>query len=223
MLTLLEPPQVSLQLHGYVGEGLSGFQNCALMLSCGRGETIYHEADAARHLYRVMSGMVRLCRHTADGHRRIAEFALPGDLFGAFHGQHQDYTAEAVCDTRLVAYPGQHADGKAGQQLHVTGRPAHLLTTQQHGFAMASRSPRVRMAAFLLRLAERSGAVETGHLDLAMERQDIADHLGLTLDVVYRTLHHLALARIILIGGPHRVLLHNVEALCELAEGGATQ
>ncbi|MBS0471285.1 MAG: cyclic nucleotide-binding domain-containing protein [Proteobacteria bacterium] len=223
MLTLLEPPQAALRLHGSAGESLSGFQDYALMLSCARGEAVYHEADAAHHLYRVLSGMVRLCRHTADGHRRIAEFALPGDLFGALHGQRQDYTAEAVCNSRLVAYPRQHANGLAGHQLHMTGSAVHLLTTQQHGFAMASRSARVRMAAFLLRLAERSGAVETGHLDLAMERQDIADHLGLTLEAVYRTLHLLALARIILIGGPHRILLQNVEALCELAEGGATQ
>jgi CRP-like cAMP-binding protein len=76
-----------------------------------------------------------------------------------------------------------------------------------------------RVAEFLLRLAECSGAIETGRLDLAMNRQDIADRLGLSVDAVCRALHMLAAARNIVIVGQQRIVLRNIEMLCELADG----
>ena len=45
-----------------------------------RNETIFNEGDYAGHAYKVISGMVRLCKHTQDGRRQIADFLLEGNF-----------------------------------------------------------------------------------------------------------------------------------------------
>src|SRR5437868_937101 len=47
-----------------------------------RNEVIFAEGDAATTIFRIVDGTVRLCRHTIDGRRHIAEFLMAGDIFG---------------------------------------------------------------------------------------------------------------------------------------------
>ena len=42
----------------------------------GKNETIFSEGEHAGHAYKIVSGMVRLCKHTQDGRRQIADFLL---------------------------------------------------------------------------------------------------------------------------------------------------
>ena len=45
-----------------------------------RGETIFNEGDHAKFAYKVLNGVVRLCKHLSDGRRQIAQFLLPGQV-----------------------------------------------------------------------------------------------------------------------------------------------
>jgi CRP-like cAMP-binding protein len=191
-----------------------------------RNEPLFHEGDSAHHILQIVSGTVRLCRHTPDGRRHIAEFALGGDLCGVFGGAEQSFTAEAVTDVVVIAYPRVQFDRLAERDPRFRANifshmSTHLLSVQMHTFVLGCRSAKERLASFLLRLAERTGAINTGRLDLAMGRQDIADHLGLTIETICRAITALKNEHVLAVPSAHQMILRNVEALCEIAEGTA--
>jgi CRP/FNR family transcriptional regulator/CRP/FNR family nitrogen fixation transcriptional regulator len=61
--------------------------------------------------------------------------------------------------------------------------------SEDHALILARQGATERVAAFLLDYADRVGAADV--LDLPMTRQDMADHLGLTIHTVSRTLSQL--------------------------------
>jgi CRP/FNR family nitrogen fixation transcriptional regulator len=203
---------------------LSVLNTFAANLKFVRNETVFQDGDRAHFIYRIVSGTIRLCRHTPDGRRHIAEFALPGDLFGVFGGTSQAFTAEAVGDAVLVAYPRAQFDRlserdprfRANILVHLS---THLMTAQLHTFWLGCQNAKERLASFLLRHAERTGAIDTGKLDLSMGRQDIADHLGLTIETICRAVTQLKNDGAIAVPNNHQIVLRNVEALYELADG----
>ena len=196
-------------------------------LRFSRNETVFQEGDRAQNIYRIVSGTIRLCRHTPDGRRHIAEFALPGDLFGVFGDAEQAFTAEAVTNVTLIAYPRAQFDRHSERDPRFRANilrhlSTTLMTAQLHTFILSCQSAKERLASFILRLADRTGAMETRRLDLTMGRQDVADHLGLTIETICRAVTALKNDKLITVPSTHQLVLRNVEALCELADGSAT-
>ena len=191
-----------------------------------RNETIVQEGDPAHHVFQLVSGTVRQCRHTPDGRRHISDFALPGDLFGVFADAVQAFTAEAVSDIKVISYPRLHVDRMAECEPRFRANilrhlSAHLLTAQTHTFVLGCGSAKERLASFIIRLAQRTGSIEGGRLELAMGRQDIADHLGLTIETVCRAVTSLKKEGLVGVPGRQQIVLRNIAALCELAEGSS--
>lgn len=80
---------------------------------------------------------------------------------------------------------------------------------------LGRKSAKERIASFLLGLAERLDAA--GVVDLPMSRADIADHLGLTVESVSRSLTQLERAGIIELPAHRRtVVLRDKAALRRL-------
>lgn len=157
-----------------------------------RNETIFDEGTHMSASYKVVSGVVRLCRVTADGRRQIAGFRLPGDLIGVEWNGAYEMTAEAVRDVVAVRYASTRLN-RLSQE-----RPAvrdHLLdhlrqdlrSAQEHLITLGRQTATERVASFLLSLARRAGATDGAVIDMQLGRQDIADYLGLTLETVSRT------------------------------------
>jgi len=157
-----------------------------------KGETIFGEGDAIDASYKVVSGVVRLCRLTSDGRRQIAGFRLPGDLIGIEWNGAYDMTAEAVRDVVVVRYSRARLDRLSHEKAVVRD---HLLShlcrdlrsAQEHLITLGCQSAVERVASFLLQLARRAGIGDGGVIDMQLGRQDIADYLGLTLETVSRT------------------------------------
>jgi CRP/FNR family transcriptional regulator len=66
---------------------------------------------------------------------------------------------------------------------------------------LGRRGAEEKVASFLLALRERYARIglTSVTLELPMGRQDIADHLGLTIETVSRTLSHLDREKVVLI------------------------
>jgi len=203
---------------------LRGLQEFSARQHFGRNETIFSEGDRADRFYKVLSGTVRLCRHAPDGRRHIADFYLPGDLIGFIEYPDHPCTAEAVTDTTVNSYPRHQLERLCAADPEIRAQLlAHLSATlraaQQHLFVLGCRNAKERFAEFLLRLAERTDVSQGDRLDLTMGRQDIADHLGLTIESVCRSIAALKAEALVTVPNTHQLILNDVAKLRALADG----
>src|SRR5882672_6870330 len=108
----------------------------------------------------------------------------------------ESFSAEAVTDIVLIAYPRTQIDRLSATKPGVVNRIFAVLTDQflsmqGHLVVLGCRNAKERLASFLLHLADRSSTVPGERLELPMGRQDIASHLGLTIETVSRALGEL--------------------------------
>ena len=190
--------------------------------SLPRNHTVFAEGDTPDQVYELVSGMVRLCKHTPGGRRHILDFVMPGEVFGLIEHSEHTVTAEAVGEIVIVSYSRSRLDALAAGDAAVRRRilscvSDSLLTAQQQLLILGCQDAREKIASFLLRLAGRSGLKAGARLALPMGRQDIADHLGLTIETVCRTISALRRAAILAAPNVHELVLTDMRALRALA------
>jgi CRP/FNR family nitrogen fixation transcriptional regulator len=182
-----------------------------------RDQVIVCEGEPADYIFLVVDGIVRSCRNFQNGARSIAGFYLPGELFGWTDLKHL-LSAEAATNA-MVLYLKRSAlltvaasDSRIASFL-LAATTNELRRTQEHVLLM-SRSARCRVATFLLDLSRRLGTAK--YLDLPMSHQDIADHLGLTIETVSRTITELERAELIARISPRTLILLNRPSLLRM-------
>jgi CRP/FNR family nitrogen fixation transcriptional regulator len=156
-----------------------------------RGEEIFSEGEPCSTFFKVVSGTVRTGKLLADGRRQIDTFHFAGDVFGLESGETHRFTAEAVDQVVVVAYRRNsfgglvQSDPAFGEQL-MTSMLSSLDRAHDHMVLLGRKSALEKMASFLLEIATRRANADRA--ELPMQRTDIADHLGLTIETVSRTL-----------------------------------
>ncbi len=193
-----------------------------------RNETIFSQGDSAKHVYKVINGTIRICKYTPDGRRQIADFMLPGDLFGFVERAEHGYSAEAATDVILLSYPREQLDRLSARTPGVVTRvlallTEHLLSMQRQLLVLGCKNAKERFASFLVRLADRTNSLPGERIDLAMGRQDIADHLGLTIETVCRAIAELKREGSIVTPNIHQIIVSKPTALRALADGALSQ
>jgi CRP/FNR family transcriptional regulator, nitrogen fixation regulation protein len=141
------------------------------------------------------------------GGAKIAAFYLPGDLIGLETGEEYTFSAEAVTNTKVLVIKRSAVislaarDSEFARQLWtVTTR--ELQRARLHALLLFKSAPE-RVASFLLDMSERN---QSGcKLELTMSRQDIADHLGMTIETVSRMLSQFEQASAIALPSVRRV------------------
>ena len=183
------------------------------------GCEIFAEGDVTDVFYKVISGVVRVCKFLNDGRRQIEAFHMEGEVFGFAMGGEHVLSAEAVNDCTLVSYRRRsveslaQTDGNVSRQMFQFAMQ-NLAQAQTHSLLLGRRGAAEKVAAFLLSWSEHAGS-RTVHL--AMTRQDIADYLGLTIESVSRSLSQMERDGLIALPNTREVRLSNVEALEDLA------
>jgi CRP/FNR family transcriptional regulator, nitrogen fixation regulation protein len=185
-----------------------------------RNVEIFGEDEPAEYLYQVVRGAVRTYKLLSDGRRQIGAFYLPGDVFGLEAGVRHRLTAEAVSDSIVLVVKRKAVialaarDANFAQELWaITARA--LEQVQGLMLTLGRRTAQERVAGFLLEMAARGRDHET--VELPMSRQDIADHLGLTIETVSRTISQLEEASAIDLPNSRRIVLRDRNALARLS------
>lgn len=193
---------------------LLGVMQPAAVTFYAENAVIYAQGDKAGPLYFVEFGTVRICRMAADGRRQITAFHMAGEVFGfEAGGEHQSY-AESV-DGAGVRVLRSNCDAQpAGSLLLLAVRS--LARTQDHLMVLGRRNANERMAALLLDLAERQGGGPLVHLP--MQRNDIADYLGITFETVSRILRCLKDSQLIRLKAVNEIEILDRSALEEMCE-----
>jgi CRP-like cAMP-binding protein len=203
-------------------EHLRAAQPRALRQSLARSHTIFSEGDSADQVYELVCGSVRIAKHTPGGRRHILDFVMPGEIFGLIEHAEQTVTAETIGESVIVSYSRSQLDRLAANEPVLRRRITasisdSLLTAQQQLLILGCQDAREKLASFFLRLADRTTLKSGNRLALPMGRQDIADHLGLTIETVCRTIRAMHRAGIVTVPSVHEVVLGNLPALRALA------
>ncbi len=183
----------SVNRHKFTGQ-LGGLARADVILSefkYNRGAEIFGEAEPADYVYQVIEGAVRSYKLLSDGRRQIGAFHLVGDIFGLENGSAHRFTAEAIVETtvrlakRASLEQVAETDALVAHDL-LSMTTSNLQHAEDHMLLLGRKTSLERVAAFLLEMDRRLAAA--GVMALPMNRRDIADYLGLTLETVSRAL-----------------------------------
>ena len=185
-----------------------------------RNSTIVCEGDPADYIFMVVDGIVRRCKTFQNGTRAIVAFHTPGELFGWTDELKHGLSTEAATDVLVLFFKRSALLSVATRDQKVANfllasTTSELRRIQKHSL-LINRSAKCRVASFLLDLSIRVD--ETSDVDLPMSHQDIADHLGLSIETVSRTITELEDARLVERVTARTIVLRNRAALARLLE-----
>src|SRR5262245_2045214 len=185
-----------------------------------RNSTIVCEGDPADYIFMVVDGIVRRCKTFQNGTRAIVAFHTPGELFGWTDEVKHVLSTEAATDALVLFFKRSALLSVATRDQKVanfllTSTTSELRRIQAHSL-LINRSAKCRVASFLLDLSNRVN--EISDVDLPMSHQDIADHLGLSIETVSRTITELEHACLIERASARTIVLRNRAALARLLE-----
>ena len=186
------------------------------------GETIFMEGDAAPYCYQVVSGVVKEYNTLEDGRRQVADFYGIGELFGISEMDEQLHTAEAITDCAVRCYPRDHLLHAVAISPELSHQFLDTLMTRLHHarermIMLGRMSAMQRVASFLIKLSSQQCTDQ--NIRLAMSRQDIADHLGLTIETVCRVLTELRKKGVIIMPSARLYSIPDGVALEDIAHG----
>jgi CRP/FNR family transcriptional regulator, nitrogen fixation regulation protein len=189
-----------------------------------QGSKIFGEAEPAHCVYRISQGAVRTYKLLSDGRRQICAFHLPGDIFGLENSKAHRFTAEAIIDTTVwIAKDLSLFASRAKDDIATAKNMLHLITSalehaENHLLLLGRQTALEKVAAFLEEMDRRTGQPTV--MVLPMNRRDITDYLGLTLETVSRAMSILREEGILsFIGQTQReIVLHNRLKLSQRAE-----
>lgn len=201
---------------------LSALLRIGVTATANPGQTIVVEDDPIEYYYRIVSGTVRLYQSIADGRRQVIDFLGDGDCFGLTGLTRHAYSVEAVSRVVMVRYARRTVEAAIAADAELARRLFELACVElqrarQQMLLLGRKTADERMASFLLRLAETDGADQV--VTLTMSRLDIADHLGLTIETVSRTLSRFRRDGLIALINRQQILLSRLSHLKALAEG----
>jgi CRP/FNR family nitrogen fixation transcriptional regulator len=183
-----------------------------------RNSTIVCEGDPADYVFMVVDGTVRRCKTFQNGARAIVAFHIPGELFGWTDELKHALSIEAATDALILFFKRSVLLSVAAREQKVldfllTSTTGELRRIQEHSL-LINRSAKCRVASFLLDLSARTD--ETSDVDLPMSHHDIADHLGLSIETVSRTITGLERAGLIQRASVRTIVLKNRPALARI-------
>lgn len=206
-----------------IESGQKGAEHTVLSVRRGpiryrRGSTIVCEGDPADYVFMVVDGVVRRCKTFEDGTRAIAAFHGSGEFFGWTDELTHALSVEAATDALVLFFKRNILLSAAARDHKVANFLLKAATTelrciQAHSLRI-NQSAKCRVAGFLLDLSARTD--ETADVDLPMSHQDVADHLGLSIETVSRTITELERACLIARTSARTINLTNRAALARL-------
>ncbi|WP_420138405.1 Crp/Fnr family transcriptional regulator [Sphingomonas sp.] len=188
-----------------------------------RGATILWSGEPATQCGNLLSGALKMTASTADGREQTVSTLYPADFVGRPYAEDSRFTVTATADSELCMFaraPFEHLlerHAKMERQLLDQAFTA-LDESRAQMLTLARRSAAEKVAGFLLDMADRAEVTRispTGPatFDLPINRGQIADLLGLTIETVSRQLTKLKLAGIIALPGIRTITIRDEASL----------
>lgn len=188
------------------------------------GSIIFEEGKPREKMYTLVSGNVRLVKTLNDGRRCITDFVFPGNFLGLSDTNRHILTAEAITPVTLCVFDRTSIDDYFHEHPNIRDRFMEmarlaLQRSYESQLILSRLSPIEKVARFLYDLVKRmeSSHFNVSPLNLAMNRTDIADHLGLTIETVSRCFSKLKAQGVIQLISNNKVDILNRDLLKQIA------
>ncbi|MBI1206798.1 MAG: cyclic nucleotide-binding domain-containing protein [Azospirillum sp.] len=190
------------------------------------GHALFSEGDPADSLFNVTVGTLKLYKLLPDGRRQITGFLGTGDFLGMALNETYSYSAETVTPATLCRFPRRKLEGLLEEfpkmQRRLFSMAANELAAAQDQMLLLGRkTAKEKICSFLLMLSQRAAhrGQKENPVYVPMSRADIADHLGLTTETVSRTFTQLKTTGVVSLQEGSKILVADMDALYDLAEG----
>lgn len=188
---------------------------------------LFKQSAPLTDIYAVSSGTFKLCQQTDDGTENIIGLRFPGELIGedALYLKSYNYTAIAIGDSSVCKVSVEQITSCGQLVPEVQQNLIELLSRQsyvrQRNFQayIGKKSADSLLAAFLLNIIERNTSY-TGSddsIDLPINRNDIANFLGLRRETLSRVFSKFQKEQLIQVEGKKIALLAQ-DKLIKLAD-----
>jgi CRP/FNR family transcriptional regulator, anaerobic regulatory protein len=190
------------------------------------GQHVFPAGDVQLHLYKVASGTIRLYKNLKDGRRQVIGFLFAGDLIGLELQPQHVCSAQAIGSASVQSVPVAIVYALALEDVGVlfelyASLSNEIVAAQDLALSIGRADPEERLGRFLVVLSRRNRqhGRDPAAIDLSMPRADIADHLGLTIETVSRTLTRLVKRRLIKLARRRSIQILDMNALEALMDG----
>lgn len=198
--------------------------------SVKRGQTLVWEGDDSLVVANVITGVLKLSVSTADGREQIVGIVFPSDFIGRPFGKESPYSVTALSDAEVCVFHRSTFDQFAREHPELQHKLLQrtlieLDDARQWMMLLGKKTAEERIATLLIRISERlssegctTPAFNLDEFELPMDRQQMADILGLTIETVSRQLTRIKSRGVIALPDRRRVIINDRAALQNLAE-----
>ena len=203
---------------------------CGVQRSLARGETLVRAGDPVPICASIQRGLMKISHINAAGQEVIVDLLWPGDFVGTpfVGGQHvpAGHDVAALTPVTLCVFPRGAMERTliehpVMERALLTRTLAELADVRTRLSRLARATALARVAGFIAETARR-GEADDGEtvaiIELPLNRREMADLLGLTIETVSRQVTRLKNAGVIGLPGGRRVVIHDHGALAEAAE-----
>jgi CRP/FNR family transcriptional regulator len=189
-------------------------------------ETVFRAGAPMGAFFKIRSGIVAVSRILDDGRRQIVAVRAPGDCVGYLDNDGKyAFDGEALTDVEACAFDRRGFDAFAAKHPDLAAAVAEALSAalKQSGqdmLVLGQLRSTERVAHFLATMDTlyRQRAVSSGPLSLKMNRTEIADYLGLTIETVSRAIGKLKNRDVIGLMGSDEVVVMDNNKLRQIAK-----
>ena len=175
-----------------------------------RHARIAEEGDEDTLPGNVVSGVLKLAKTFQDGRQQIVGLLLPTDMFGYAFGQANGFSIEAATDVTLCVFERPRFKALLREAPSLEREVASAIAgefeiTREWAMLMSGSSVATRLAGFLVMLCSRwprqacKFALDDSCIEITVpiDRKDLAQYLGTTVESLSRTVQEFAKAGIL--------------------------
>ena len=204
-------------------EQLTELSKSASLVSVTAGTQLQGDQTPVEHYANIISGVIKLSKILEDGRQQIVGLKFAPDLLGHTTEQISGVNADTATDARLCVFP-QKALAKALRNSHDMTSRLHTQSLRELEEArnwmitLGRKTAREKVASFLkLILAaadpERDEVEANILIELPLNRSEMADFLGLTLETVSRQMSQLRKNGVIEFSKSQHIMILDIAAL----------
>lgn len=194
-----------------------------------KGQTVVWEGDDSVVVANVIEGVLKVSMSMSDGREQIVGIVFSSDFIGRPFGQQSPYSVTALTDAELCIFSRSTFDSFARQHPELEHKLLRrtlneLDRAHEWMLLLGKKTATERIATLLLEMSVRMG--ETGctadqngldAFELPLDRQQMGDVLGLTIETVSRQLSRLKADGVIQLPDRRTVSIRDRARLQDLA------